>query len=300
MRLLRNSQQPIKITCPQNDTQISRDKDFRYQYCGDYCGLNARVGRGGLHWSLAQFRPEMRTHLGIPVKCSVCATSRAAFILDLLISLSIFEANILLRHHGTPRRRDSPNWHWRRSCTKWLPRTPCGQTKNLERLCLGYMGASKGRTMATVQSGRFRSDICLGTFCCIHSLPHVMLLTLYRRSVISLRISTRQMSTMPFLVEWRKTWTCMGTNSSLLCQFGLLDMWLAKFVSMTIARAQFPFPNTSVLSNRLASNLLLTRVSPRWVIPTLEVGWGIATICTSRVSNYKALYAVRFLVGVFE
>lgn len=51
---------------------------------------------------------------------------------------------------------------------------------------------------------------------------------------------------------------------------------------------------------QIPSNLLLTRVSPRWVIPTLEVGWGIATICTSRVESYQALYALRFLVGLFE
>jgi ACS family pantothenate transporter-like MFS transporter len=51
---------------------------------------------------------------------------------------------------------------------------------------------------------------------------------------------------------------------------------------------------------QIPSNLLLTRVSPRWVIPSLEVGWGIATICTSRVGSYKALYALRFLVGFFE
>jgi ACS family pantothenate transporter-like MFS transporter len=51
---------------------------------------------------------------------------------------------------------------------------------------------------------------------------------------------------------------------------------------------------------QIPSNLLLTRVSPRWVIPSLEVGWGIATICTSRVESYKALYALRFLVGFFE
>ncbi|KAM0820933.1 putative Major facilitator superfamily (MFS) profile domain-containing protein [Seiridium cardinale] len=47
-------------------------------------------------------------------------------------------------------------------------------------------------------------------------------------------------------------------------------------------------------------NLLLTRVSPRWVIPSLEVGWGIATICTASVQSYQALYALRFLVGLFE
>jgi MFS transporter, ACS family, pantothenate transporter len=51
---------------------------------------------------------------------------------------------------------------------------------------------------------------------------------------------------------------------------------------------------------QIPSNLLLTRVSPRWVIPSLEVGWGIATICTSTVQSYRALYAVRFLVGLFE
>lgn len=72
---------------------------------------------------------------------------------------------------------------------------------------------------------------------------------------------------------------------------------------------------------QIPSNLLLTRVSPRWVIPVvrnssypyplvtlvrltikpqLEVGWGIATISTSSVRTYRQLYAVRFLVGLFE
>ncbi|KAL2075029.1 hypothetical protein VTL71DRAFT_8809 [Oculimacula yallundae] len=51
---------------------------------------------------------------------------------------------------------------------------------------------------------------------------------------------------------------------------------------------------------QIPSNLLLTRVSPRWVIPSLEVGWGIATICLSRIENMQALYALRFLVGLFE
>ncbi|KAK3304729.1 major facilitator superfamily domain-containing protein [Chaetomium strumarium] len=51
---------------------------------------------------------------------------------------------------------------------------------------------------------------------------------------------------------------------------------------------------------QIPSNLLLTRISPRYVIPSLEVGWGIATICTASVQSYKALYALRFLVGFFE
>ncbi|KAJ5946510.1 allantoate permease [Penicillium verhagenii] len=51
---------------------------------------------------------------------------------------------------------------------------------------------------------------------------------------------------------------------------------------------------------QIPCNLLLTRVSPRWVIPSLEVGWGIATMCMSSVKSYKALYGLRFLVGLFE
>lgn len=70
---------------------------------------------------------------------------------------------------------------------------------------------------------------------------------------------------------------------------------------------------------QIPSNLLLTRVSPRWVIPgvswllgpdswlpanhfhkQLEVGWGLATICTCAVKDYQSLYALRFLVGFFE
>ncbi|KAJ3546017.1 hypothetical protein NM208_g2219 [Fusarium decemcellulare] len=51
---------------------------------------------------------------------------------------------------------------------------------------------------------------------------------------------------------------------------------------------------------QIPSNLLLTRLSPRWVIPTLEVGWGLATICTSAVQSYHSLYVLRFFVGFFE
>ncbi|ORY32279.1 major facilitator superfamily domain-containing protein [Naematelia encephala] len=51
---------------------------------------------------------------------------------------------------------------------------------------------------------------------------------------------------------------------------------------------------------QIPSNLLLTRVSPRYVIPALEFGWGIATLGSYAVKSYKALYALRFLVGLFE
>ncbi|RSH93611.1 hypothetical protein EHS25_006257 [Saitozyma podzolica] len=51
---------------------------------------------------------------------------------------------------------------------------------------------------------------------------------------------------------------------------------------------------------QIPSNLLLTRVSPRWVIPGLELGWGVLTLATYAVKNTQALYACRFLVGLLE
>ncbi|KAL1410518.1 hypothetical protein Q8F55_004531 [Vanrija albida] len=51
---------------------------------------------------------------------------------------------------------------------------------------------------------------------------------------------------------------------------------------------------------QIPSNLLLTRVSPRYVIPALEFSWGIATLASYAVKSYKALYGLRFLVGLFE
>ncbi|WWD22599.1 hypothetical protein CI109_107092 [Kwoniella shandongensis] len=51
---------------------------------------------------------------------------------------------------------------------------------------------------------------------------------------------------------------------------------------------------------QIPANLLISRVEPRWVIPALELGWGIATLGSYAVKSYKSLYALRFLVGLFE
>ncbi|KAF8218216.1 major facilitator superfamily domain-containing protein [Mycena galopus ATCC 62051] len=51
---------------------------------------------------------------------------------------------------------------------------------------------------------------------------------------------------------------------------------------------------------QVPSNLLLTRISPQYVIPTLELFWGLATLGTYSVKNVQALYALRFFVGLFE
>ncbi|KAL4901413.1 hypothetical protein BDW74DRAFT_187652 [Aspergillus multicolor] len=47
--------------------------------------------------------------------------------------------------------------------------------------------------------------------------------------------------------------------------------------------------------------LLLSRPKlARWLLPTLEILWGICTFAQSRATNVHQLYAMRFLVGMFE
>lgn len=38
----------------------------------------------------------------------------------------------------------------------------------------------------------------------------------------------------------------------------------------------------------------------RWLLPTLEVLWGVVTFAQSRATTVSQLYALRFLVGMFE
>ncbi|GAA6028337.1 hypothetical protein JCM8097_006983 [Rhodosporidiobolus ruineniae] len=51
---------------------------------------------------------------------------------------------------------------------------------------------------------------------------------------------------------------------------------------------------------QIPSNLILTRVSPRWWLPFLEIVWAFCTLLSFKVTNVKSLYAVRFFVGLAE
>ncbi|KAL1409434.1 hypothetical protein Q8F55_003417 [Vanrija albida] len=51
---------------------------------------------------------------------------------------------------------------------------------------------------------------------------------------------------------------------------------------------------------QIPSNLILTRVNAAYYIAFLELGWTIATFCTAAIKNTNHLYAVRFIVGLFE
>ncbi|BGP42569.1 hypothetical protein JCM10450v2_006675 [Rhodotorula kratochvilovae] len=51
---------------------------------------------------------------------------------------------------------------------------------------------------------------------------------------------------------------------------------------------------------QIPSNLLLTRISPRWWIPSLELVWGLCTLFSYKVTTVKTLYVCRFFVGLAE
>lgn len=48
------------------------------------------------------------------------------------------------------------------------------------------------------------------------------------------------------------------------------------------------------------NNQLILQTRARWLLPGLEVLWGICTFAQSRVTNVNQIYALRFLVGMLE
>ena len=46
--------------------------------------------------------------------------------------------------------------------------------------------------------------------------------------------------------------------------------------------------------------ILITRVRPSYVVPVFELLWGVTTFCSSAITNVSQLYALRFLLGLFE
>nr|KIR83204.1 hypothetical protein I308_06545 [Cryptococcus tetragattii IND107] len=50
----------------------------------------------------------------------------------------------------------------------------------------------------------------------------------------------------------------------------------------------------------IPSQIIITRVRPSLWLPALEACWGILTIATYKVTNYKQVYAIRAFTGAFE
>ncbi|KAF1986877.1 pantothenate transporter [Aulographum hederae CBS 113979] len=50
----------------------------------------------------------------------------------------------------------------------------------------------------------------------------------------------------------------------------------------------------------IPSNIILTRVPPRYWIPAMELIWSVLTFCLSRCNTATQIYALRFLIGLAE
>ncbi|KAL1643114.1 hypothetical protein SLS58_005083 [Diplodia intermedia] len=57
-------------------------------------------------------------------------------------------------------------------------------------------------------------------------------------------------------------------------------------------------PSTTMKEGEKATNHPLS--SARYMLPTLEIAWGVLTFAQSRVTSARQLYALRFFVGLFE
>ncbi|KAI1645210.1 MFS general substrate transporter [Daldinia loculata] len=80
--------------------------------------------------------------------------------------------------------------------------------------------------------------------------------------------------------------------SGLKEEFGLYGNELNYFnVCYYVAYVIFQIPGMLLMSRPLLA---------RWLLPALEVLWGICTFAQSRVTNVHQLYACRFLVGMLE
>ncbi|KAG9701756.1 putative MFS transporter Liz1/Seo1, partial [Aureobasidium melanogenum] len=50
----------------------------------------------------------------------------------------------------------------------------------------------------------------------------------------------------------------------------------------------------------IPSNVLLTKIRPRYWLPALELIWTILTFCTCKANSATQLYVIRFFVGLAE
>ncbi|WVQ77579.1 hypothetical protein IAR50_007267 [Cryptococcus sp. DSM 104548] len=50
----------------------------------------------------------------------------------------------------------------------------------------------------------------------------------------------------------------------------------------------------------IPTQLLITLIRPSYLLPTVEIIWGIFVLCMAAAKSVKTIYAMRFLIGLFE
>ncbi|KAK5658150.1 hypothetical protein OQA88_2123 [Cercophora sp. LCS_1] len=101
------------------------------------------------------------------------------------------------------------------------------------------------------------------------------------------------------------TFGCLGFFSKFLNQTNLTNAFVSGMKEdldmfgneLNYAMTAF---TAGYIIGEIPSNLLLTRIRPSIYIPALQIIWTGLTMCTASVKNTTQLYALRFLIGLFE
>ncbi|OBT60938.1 hypothetical protein VE03_09275 [Pseudogymnoascus sp. 23342-1-I1] len=101
------------------------------------------------------------------------------------------------------------------------------------------------------------------------------------------------------------TFGCLGTFIKYIDRSNLNTAFVSGMKEdLSLYGNQLNYANTAYsVANILGlwpSNLLLTRVNPRWFIPFMELGWTICTFAQAGMKTSLHMYVLRFLVGIFE
>uniref|UniRef100_A0A0B7K2K8 Major facilitator superfamily (MFS) profile domain-containing protein n=1 Tax=Bionectria ochroleuca TaxID=29856 RepID=A0A0B7K2K8_BIOOC len=101
------------------------------------------------------------------------------------------------------------------------------------------------------------------------------------------------------------TFGCLGTFIKYLDKSNLQSAFVSGMKEdLSLYGNELNYANTAYsIANIIAlwpSNLILTRVNPRWFIPFLELGWTVITFLQAVMTKPSHMYALRAILAIFE
>ncbi|KAM3083054.1 hypothetical protein ACMFMF_002704 [Clarireedia jacksonii] len=101
------------------------------------------------------------------------------------------------------------------------------------------------------------------------------------------------------------TYSCLGYFCKNLDQTNLSNAYVSGMQeALSMHGSQLTYLSNVFTAGYVLSEIpaviLVTRIRPSLLIPTLEVLWSIFTFCSAAVTTTKQLYALRFLIGLCE
>lgn len=97
-------------------------------------------------------------------------------------------------------------------------------------------------------------------------------------------------------VDSRKTSACMEMSWTISTSAISQPMWSSKCHFFCWFRGQ----NCQYQRTYYLGIILTCRGRARWLLPSLEIIWGVVTFAQSRATNVTQLYVARFFIGALE